>query len=50
VGSIPASRTIYLTMTAPVLSDTLAYWAYRFSAYVVLNMGEDAALVAILFC
>jgi hypothetical protein len=58
VGSIPASRTTFrlvdkvkqLSMTAPYLPDTLAYWAYRVSAYVVLNLGEDAALVAIMFC
>jgi hypothetical protein len=30
--------------------ETLVYWLYRASAYVVLNLGEDAALVAIMFC
>jgi hypothetical protein len=49
VGSIPASRTNFC-MTSPLLSDTLAYWAYRISAYLVLNLGEDAALVAVMFC
>jgi hypothetical protein len=32
------------------LPETLVYWAYRASTYVLLNLGEDAALVAILFC
>jgi hypothetical protein len=39
-----------LCMTTPFQSDTFAYWAYRLSAYVVLNLGEDAALVAVMFC
>ena len=26
------------------------YLAYRVSAYVLMNLGEDAALVALMFC
>jgi hypothetical protein len=37
-------------MTTTPLPDILAYWAYRLSAYVVLTLGEDAALVAVMFC
>jgi hypothetical protein len=62
VGSIPASRTILCiantrqvhflarSINAVPMQDTLVYWFYRASAYVVLNVGEDAALVAIMFC
>jgi hypothetical protein len=32
------------------MQDTLVYWLYRASAYVVLNVGEDAALEAIMLC
>jgi hypothetical protein len=37
-------------INAKPMPETLVYWAYRASAYVVLNLGEDAALVAIFFC
>jgi hypothetical protein len=30
--------------------DTGHYLAYRVADYVVLNLGEDAAMVAFLFC
>jgi hypothetical protein len=39
-----------LFISAMPLPETLVYWAYRASTYVLLNLGEDAALVAILFC
>jgi hypothetical protein len=38
------------SINAVPMQDTLLYWLYRASAYVVLNLGEDAALVAIMFC
>jgi hypothetical protein len=31
-------------------SDAGWYLAYRFSAYVLMNLGEDAAMVAFMFC
>jgi hypothetical protein len=31
-------------------TETAVYWLYRLSAYVVLNLGEDAALAAFIFC
>jgi hypothetical protein len=37
-------------MSAQTLLETLAYWVYRVSAYLALNLGEDAALVAVMFC
>jgi len=30
--------------------DTVAYMVYRLASYVVLNLGEDAALLAFMFC
>jgi hypothetical protein len=30
--------------------DTAAYWAFRVAGYALLNLGEDAALVALMFC
>ena len=37
-------------MQSEHIVDWLTYWVYRASAYVLLTMGEDAALVAIVFC
>jgi hypothetical protein len=31
-------------------ADLFIYLCYKVSAYVVLNLGEDAALVALMFC
>jgi len=28
----------------------LAFLAYRVAAYVLMNLGEDAAMVAFMFC
>ena len=30
--------------------DTAAYWAFRLAGYALLNLGEDAALIAFMFC
>ncbi len=30
--------------------EALYYLAYRVAAYVLMNLGEDAALVAFMFC
>lgn len=30
--------------------DTVAYWAFRTAGYALLNLGEDAALIAFMFC
>lgn len=30
--------------------ETALYLTYRIAAYVVVNLGEDAALVAFMFC
>ena len=32
------------------LIDSAAYWAFRFAGYALLNLGEDAALIAFMFC
>jgi hypothetical protein len=41
--------TSMITTPSPKL-DVLVYLCYKMSAYVVLNLGEDAALVAFMFC
>ena len=30
--------------------DSAAYWAFRVAGYALLNLGEDAALIALMFC
>ena len=30
--------------------DTVAYWIFRMAGYALLNLGEDAALIALMFC
>lgn len=30
--------------------DTAAYWTFRVAGYALLNLGEDAALIALMFC
>jgi len=30
--------------------DAAAYWIYRVAGYALLNLGEDAALIALMFC
>lgn len=30
--------------------DTATYLAWRLASYALLNLGEDAALVALMFC
>jgi hypothetical protein len=66
VGSIPASRTIKSTfpqgkcfkhkkkrakaMNWDAWFQTVTYASYRVSSYVLMNLGEDAALVAFMFC
>ena len=32
------------------LMDAAAYWACRAAGYALLNLGEDAALIALMFC
>ncbi|MDB5938849.1 MAG: hypothetical protein JWP77_1213, partial [Polaromonas sp.] len=27
-----------------------AYWVFRTAGYALLNLGEDAALIALMFC
>jgi hypothetical protein len=31
-------------------AESFWYLAYKLSAYVLMNLGEDAALVALVFC
>jgi hypothetical protein len=49
-----AIQTVYssacMTVDANSKTDLLIYLCYKVSAYVVLNLGEDAALVAFMFC
>jgi hypothetical protein len=37
-------------MSLSMIPDVLTCLAYRIVSYVVLNLGEDAALVALMFC
>lgn len=37
-------------MNASTWLDTATYLAWRLASYVLLNLGEDAALVALMFC
>ncbi len=61
VGSIPASRTIkkrgslllqpvafFMNLHSHI--DTVAYLLLRAASYALLNLGEDAALIALMFC
>jgi hypothetical protein len=31
-------------------NELLLYWAYRVSAYALLNLADDAAFLALVFC
>jgi hypothetical protein len=37
-------------MNLNFLIDATAYWAFRIAGYALLNLGEDAALIALMFC
>jgi hypothetical protein len=30
--------------------DTAAYWLFRAAGFALRNLGEDAALIALMFC
>lgn len=30
--------------------DAAVYWAFRAAGFALLNLGEDAALIALMFC
>ncbi|MBG6076896.1 hypothetical protein IWX85_002733 [Polaromonas sp. CG_9.11] len=37
-------------MNSILCLDTAAYWVSRVAGYALLNLGEDAALIALMFC
>jgi len=37
-------------MSSWSLLDNAVYWAFQAAAYALLNLGEDAALIAFMFC
>ena len=37
-------------MNSSLFIDSAAYWAFRVAEYALLNLGEDAALIAFMFC
>jgi len=37
-------------MTSDAWLEAALYMAYRVAGYLALNLGEDAALVAFMFC
>lgn len=37
-------------MTFYSLMDSAAYWALRLAGCALINLGEDAALMALMFC
>lgn len=36
--------------SADLSMDTMVYLAYRLASYLTLNLGEDAAILAFMFC
>ena len=46
----PWSRVAWLLALSAWTAHTAWYLAYRAADYVVVNLGEDAALVALMFC
>jgi len=37
-------------MSSFSLLASAVYWGFRTAAYALLNLGEDAALIAFMFC
>ncbi|CDS52278.1 hypothetical protein [Polaromonas sp. CG9_12] len=37
-------------MNSILCLDTAAYWVFRVAGYALLNLGEDAALIDLMFC
>jgi hypothetical protein len=48
--AMPWTRVAWLLEPGAWTAQTGWYLAYRAADYVVLNLGEDAALVALAFC
>jgi hypothetical protein len=47
---MPWSRLAWMLAPNAWTAQTGWYLAYRVADYVVLNLGEDAAMVAFVFC
>jgi hypothetical protein len=45
-----ARRLAWMRVPGAWTPQTACYLAYRSADYVVMNLGEDAALVALAFC
>jgi len=37
-------------MNPDFIFNTATYWIFRAAGYALLNLGEDAALIALMFC
>jgi hypothetical protein len=46
----PFVLTIMLSMTPPSWFVTVQFWAYRAGGFVVLNVLDDPAWLAMIFC
>lgn len=46
----PLSRAAWMLAPDAWTAQTGWYLVYRLADYVVVNLGEDAALVALMFC
>ena len=47
---LPWSRLAWMLAPNAWTAQTGCYLVYRVADYVVLNLGEDAALLALVFC
>ena len=47
---VPWTRVAWMLAPGAWTAQTGWYLAYRAADYVVLNLGEDAALIALAFC
>ena len=47
---VKRSCALWSEMNFYSLMDSAAYWAFRLAGYALVNLGEDAALMALMFC
>ena len=50
VGVISINAKPHFNMNFYTWWDTATYLAWRLAGYSLLNVGEDAALIALMFC
>ncbi|MEO7401764.1 MAG: hypothetical protein ABIV07_13545 [Polaromonas sp.] len=47
---INIAARLQLSMNLYIWLDTATYLSWRIASYALLNLGEDAALLALMFC